>query len=109
MDELDVAPKHREVHRKRRRVLLPPQRRLELLVAAVDAHPVARDVGRREERQAHDVVPVQVRHEDVIGLRRDGAVPRERRLAERPHAAAQVAQHVFRAAGLDLTHDVWPP
>ena len=49
-----------------------------------------------EKRQAHDVIPVHVRHEQVIRLRRRRAVARDRRLAERPQAAAQVADHVFR-------------
>ena len=38
----------------------------------------------------------------MVGLRRPGAVARDRRLAERTQAAAHVAQHVFTRAGLDL-------
>ena len=38
----------------------------------------------------------------MVGLRRRRAVPRDRGLSERTHAAAQVAQHVFAATGLDL-------
>src|SRR5678815_3397580 len=102
MEELDIRLEVREGHGKRRWVHLPPQCRLELAVATVDAHPVAGNVGRREERQAHDVVPVQVRHEDVIRLRRGRPVPRYGRLSERSRAAAQVAEHVMRAVGLDL-------
>ena len=71
-------------------------------MAAVDADAVARNVGRREERQPHDVVPVHVGHEDVIGLRRRRTVARERRLPERAHAAAEIAEHVVGPAGLDL-------
>ena len=61
-----------EIDGERRLLLLPAQRRLELRVAAVDEHAVAGDVGRREERQPHDVVPVHVRHEHVVSLRAAG-------------------------------------
>ena len=90
-----------EAHRKARRLLLAAQRGFQLAVAAIDDDPVARDEGRHEERQAHDVVPVQVGHEDVVRLR-VGAVPGHDRLPERAHAAAEVAYHVGRPAGLDL-------
>ncbi len=100
--ELDVRAQVREVDGKRRRVLLAAQRGLELRMAAVEANPVARNVGRREERQPHDVIPVQVGDEDVVGLRRSGAVAGERGLPERTQAAAQIAQHVLGAAGFDL-------
>ena len=96
------ALQEREVHRKRRLVLLPPQRRLEPRMAAVDADAVAGNVRGREERQPHDVIPVHMGHEDVIRLRRLRAVARERRLAERARAAPQVADDVLRLAGLDL-------
>jgi hypothetical protein len=102
MDELDVGLQEREVHGKRRLILLPPERRLEPRMAAVDAHAVAGNVRGREERQPHDVVPVHVGHEDVIGLRRLRAVPRDRGLPERARAAPQVADDVFRLARLDL-------
>ena len=101
-DEFDVGAERREVHRKRGRGLLPPQRRFEHGVAAVDANAVAGHVGGREERQAHDVVPVHMGHEDVIGLRRRRRDARCAALAERSHAAAEVAQDVIRTAGLDL-------
>ena len=91
----------REVDRERRLLLLPAQRRFEVGVAAVDHDAVARDEGRHEERQAHDVVPVQVRQEDVVGLGRRPRA-RHRGLAEGAQAAAQVADHVVGAAGLDL-------
>jgi hypothetical protein len=45
---------------------------------------------------------MHVRHEDVIRLRRCGAVARHRLLSEGSHARAQVAQHVLGPAGLDL-------
>ena len=91
-----------ELHRKRRRGLLATERQLQFFVTAVDPDAIARNVRRREKGKAHDVVPVHVGHEDVIRLRRRGAMARERLLAERTHARAEVAQHVLGAAGLDL-------
>ncbi len=107
-DELDLAAQHVERHRERRRLLLAAQRGLEVRVAAVDAHAVARQVGRREEREPHDVVPVRVRHEDVVGAGLPGALP-QRGLAERAQAAAHVAEQVFAGAGVDLHARRMPP
>ena len=101
-NELDGGAKGREIDGKRRRRLLAAQRRFEPRMSAIDVKAVAGDVSGAEKRQSHDVVPVHVGHEDVIRLRRRRVVARERRFAERPHAAAEIAQHVIRSAGLDL-------
>ncbi len=96
------APSAVKSDRERRRGLLSPERFLEDLVPAVDVDAVARNVGRSEEREPHDVVPVHVRHEDVIRLRRFGAMTRHRLLAEGPHARTQVAQHVIGTPGFQF-------
>ena len=101
MNEFHLRAEDREIDRKRRLVLLPAQRRLQPVVAAVDHDPVSGNEGRHEERQPHDVVPVQVRQEDVEGLR--GALALRRGgLTERPQAAAHVADEVVGAAGFEL-------
>src|SRR5262249_62184873 len=69
---------------------------------AVNADAVAGYVRRSEEREPHDVVPVHVRHEDVVGLRRRRAVAGKRFLAEGTHAGAQIAENIFRTTGFDL-------
>src|SRR5690242_21682249 len=74
-------------------------------MATVDANAIAANVRRREKREPHDVVPVHVGHEHMVGLRRARAVTRDRTLTERANARAEVAEHVFRGAGLDL--DAW--
>ena len=84
--ELDVGAERVEVDRERRLLLLPAQRRLEMLVAAVDDHAVAGNVGRREERQPHDVVPVHVRQEHVVGA----AAPPLRASADCPNGRTPV-------------------
>ena len=100
--EFDVRGEDREIHRERRRSLLSPECLFEYLVPAVDANAVTWNVGWGEEGKPHDVVPMHVGHEDVIGLRRCRAVARHHLLAERPHTRAEVAQHILGAAGFDL-------
>jgi hypothetical protein len=102
VNEFDVGAERGEIHRERRGGLLAAERLFQFPVTAVDPYAVARDVRRREEGEPHDVVPVHVRHEDMVGLRRRRAMPRERLLAERTHAGAQVAQHVVGSAGFDF-------
>ena len=101
-EEFDRGAKRREIHRKRWRQLLTAQRLLERRVTAVDAQAVAGNVGGCKKREPHDVVPMHVRHEDVIRLRRLGAMARQRGFAERSDATAKVAQNVVRFARLDL-------
>src|SRR5262249_61168906 len=80
----------------------PPPRFLDPRMTAVNADAVAGYVRRSEEREPHDVVPVHVRHEDVVGLRRRRAVAGKRFLAEGTHAGAQIAENIFRTTGFDL-------
>src|SRR5258706_5295343 len=74
---------------------------LQHVVAAVDADLRAGDVRGAEEGETHDVVPVHVGHEDVHrgGLAR---LAGEHVHAERPRAAAHVADVVLVAGQLDL-------
>ena len=102
VDELEGGTKRREADRKRRGVHLSAQRGLELRVAAVDTEAIAGDVRGDEERQPHDVIPMQMGKEDVVGPRRSRAMPRENRLPERTHAATQIAQDVVASAGLEF-------
>ena len=99
--ELELRIEDRKVDREGGRLLLPAQRCFQAIVAAVDHDTVAGHEGRHEERQPHDVVPVQMGQEDVKGLR-GAAVLLHRGLAEGAQAAAHVADEVVEAAGLDL-------
>ncbi len=91
-----------EVHREAGRPVLAPEPRLDALVAAVDDDAVARDVGRHEEREALDVVPVQMRQEDVEDLGHAGLPRGHRGEPELARARAEIAQHVLGAADVDL-------
>src|SRR5437762_8513827 len=68
-NELDARTKRRKIDRKRWRRLLSAQRRLEVGMSTVEEQPIAGNVRRPEKRQPHDVVPMHMGHEDVIGLR----------------------------------------
>jgi hypothetical protein len=71
--ELDRGRQAREIDRERRRGVLAAEGFLEVGVAAVDPDVVAGRVNRHEERKAHDVIPVGVRHERVEALARRSA------------------------------------
>ena len=66
--EFDAGGKMIEPHRKRRLRLLPTQREFHVWVAAVNHDPVAGNVNRHEKRQSHDVIPMQMGHEHMVGL-----------------------------------------
>ena len=91
-----------ELDREAGRGVLSAQRLLELGVAAVDPDPVARREGRHEERKAHDVIPVHVRHQDVVRLRLGRAVLGHRADGEFASAGAEVAEQVLGPARVDL-------
>ena len=101
LDELDGRAEVVERHGEAGRRLLQPEGPLEDAVAAVDADARAAHVGRPEKREAHDVVPMHVRHEDVD---RGGTarLAREHVLAEGARAASHVADEVLLAPGLEL-------
>src|SRR6266850_5229522 len=65
-------------------------------------NPVAGHVRGREERETHDVVPMHMGHEDVVGLRRRSPMTRQDGLPEGSHAASEITQDVMRIAGLEL-------
>ena len=70
---------------------------------------VARDVGRPEEGEAHDVVPVDVGHEDVHYPRRRRAVPGDA-LAERARAPLPRSHSTYwLPPASSSTHDECPP
>ena len=100
--EFDLGRKVVEAYRKRRLGLLAAQRELHMRVAAMDHDPVARDIYRGKKRQAHDVVPVQMGHEHMVGLWRAGAKTFEHALTQWTHTGAQVENKVLGAAGIDL-------
>lgn len=99
-NELDARGQTVERHRERGRRLLPPQGVLELGVTAVDADVVSRNVRRPEKGESHDVVPMHVGHEHVVGARaiRPAHVAR----AETAHAASQVKDQWGGARRLHL-------
>src|SRR5262252_2467655 len=99
--ELDAGAHAREVHGERGGGVLTAQRLLHRVVAAVDANVVTREVGGHEEGKAQDVIPVQVRHENMKAVA-GRAARGEHTVAEAARPAAEVAQHVVRFARLDL-------
>ena len=99
--ELDVRRELVEGNRKAGRGLLQAEGLLEDLVAAVNPDAHAWHVGGPEKREAHDMVPMHVRHEHIHG-RRPAGVAGQDVLAERPCAAAHVAHEIFVASGLEL-------
>ena len=81
-------------------MVLGPDRLFKLVVAAVEANPVAGDEGRNKEREPHDVVPVDVREKQVVRLR--PAVPGEDRIAEGAQTTARVTHRPLRVTGVEL-------
>ena len=63
---------------------------------------VARDIGRREERKAHDVVPMEMGHEDVVAALALRPLLAQHVDAELARARAKVAQRVLVAGAVDL-------
>ena len=100
-NEFDVRAQRGKIHGERRCAVLSPQSLLESGVPAIDAEPVAFEIGGGEKRKPHDVVPMHVGHEDVIRLRRS-RVARHGLLAEGAHAAAEVAEDVLGTSRFDL-------
>src|ERR1700719_3299214 len=82
--------------------MLGVQRLAQHGVAAVYANPIAWNVGGGEKREPHDVVPVRVRHKYIEGVFSVGAVLPKYPVAEFAHARAEIADHIFVAAGNDL-------
>src|SRR5262252_2260465 len=99
--ELDAGAHAREVHGERGGGVLTAQRLLHRVVAAVDAHVVTGKVGGHEEGKAQDVIPVQVRHENMKAMA-GGPAGGQHAVAEAARPAAEVAQHVVRFARLDF-------
>ena len=81
---------------------LPPEGVLDFGMAAVYDHAVAGYIGGRKEGKTHDVVPVQMGHEDMIGLRRPRPEAFQHRLAKRARPAAEVENHVLGSTGFHL-------
>jgi hypothetical protein len=100
--EFDGGAETIERHRETRRILLSPKGFFEVAVTAVDPNPISRNVGGSKKRKAHDVVPVKVGLEHVIGVRLRWAVARDDTVSESAYAAAEVAQHIIGVAGIQL-------
>ena len=90
------------VDREVRGLHLLADRLFQLRVAAVHHDAVARDVHGGEIREAHQVIPVQMGNEDVIGLRICHAELRHLGLAERAGAATHVADEMLGAVADDF-------
>ena len=67
-------------------------------MAGVDDDAVAGDVDRREEREAHDVVPVQMGHEHMISARLTRRLAHQAR-RQRAGSAAQIENRVRVSIG----------
>src|SRR6266446_2987420 len=102
LDKLDRRTEELERHGKVGHRLLAQEALAQILVAAVDADPVARNVRRREEREPHDVVPVQMREKHIEAMRAARAVLAENLIAKLAHPGAEIADEIFVPAGDDL-------
>ena len=91
-----------KAHRKRRFRLLAPEGPLDVAVTTVNHHPVAGNIDRGKEWKAHDVVPVQMGHEHMVGLRYARAKVVEHGLAKRARTAAQIENDVLGMPGDEL-------
>src|SRR6266478_216683 len=102
LDKLDRRTEELERHRKIGHRLLAQERLPQILVAAVDADSVARNVRRREEREPHDVVPVHMREKHIEALRAAWAVLAENLIAKLAQPGAEIAYEILVLAGNDL-------
>jgi len=100
--ELDVGAGLGVIHRKIGGPHLAAERFFQPAVAAVNDDPVAGNVDRREKGDAHQVIPVQMGNEDVIGLRIRHAELGDLGLAERAGAATHVADEMLGAVADDF-------
>ncbi len=100
--ELDVRSHGVERHWKLRARHLAAQRFLTLFVVGVENDLVARDVGGHEKRKALDVVPVQVRHENVVGAGLLGLTRGHELMAEVANAGPGVTDDVSAAWVIEL-------
>lgn len=89
--------------------LLPAQRSLGMGMAAVHNDAVARDINRREKRQPHDVVPMQMGQEHMVGLGYGGAVPCQHMRAKRPHTVPRSRMKCSLPPVSICTQLEWPP
>ena len=101
-DEMQVRLHHVQRDGKERRRHLLFENGLDVRMPSVDEDAVAGDVGRREEGEALNMVPVEMRHEDMKSGREghlSPLVPFHDVLAEVPKSAARIANHEGVAAG----------
>src|SRR5215207_3959698 len=67
-------------------------------MATMNAYGIAGNVSRREKWEAHDVVPMDVGHEEIINLRLLRSMLRQDLLAEAAQSRAHIAESVMIAA-----------
>ncbi len=99
--ELDIRCHCPQWHRKEGSVLLSDEGLFELVVVTVDVDLVARDIGRGEEREALDVIPVEVGHEEMDAQPLPGASFHQM-LPEVTNPRARVEDDEVGGAGADL-------
>jgi hypothetical protein len=98
-DEFNGRAQRSKIDRKAWGGLLAHERLAHHLVAAVDADYVAGNECGGEEREPHDVVPMQMRHEDIKSMLAGGSVAGQQAVAELARARAEIAEYEFVAAG----------
>src|SRR5215471_15024331 len=97
-DEFDGRRQIAKIDRKAGVGLLAHKGFAHHLMASVNADYVARNEGGSEEREAHDVVPVKMRHEDIEAMLAGGTKLGDQAVAEFARSRTQVAQHELVAA-----------
>src|SRR4051812_15904893 len=101
-DEADVRFPGIEGSREKRLVLLSPKRLFGVVVAGMNHDFRVRIERRQEGREAHDMVPVHMRQEEIIFLRTPIPASPGRIAAHFLQSAAHVADEIGMLAAIDL-------
>jgi hypothetical protein len=107
--ELDIGLEPIERHRERNFLLLAPQRLFGIRMAGMDHDASIRIEARGEEGEAHDMVPVEVGHEEIIGSGMAVGAALQRADPEFAKPASHVADEEGPASSSISTHVVAPP
>ena len=89
--ELDRRSKRFEIHRERRVRLLALEGLAHRLVASMYPNDVPRNIGRREKRKSHDVIPVKMGHEYVEAIFFARSVLRQDAVAKLARSRSHIA------------------
>src|SRR5258708_1013923 len=102
LDEFNAGSERSKVDREAGIRLLTNENVAHRPVAAVNPDHVAGNIGRREKREPHDVVPMRMRQKYVEPRFLRGTMLRDQRVSELAHPRPEIAQHILVATGFDL-------